>query len=228
MIWFSCKQCGKVHGRAESSVGTVIFCDCGQGNTVPWESTAAEPPPEPVEVPATPKLTPVKFDAPPPPTPGPRDERRRRGGARDPNACLNHEERAKFAGCAECGESFCAACLATLQGDVLCGPCKNHRVRALQKSAPFSSMAVLSLALALLAGPLTFCFLPLGRSSTFLGYLALLPQIGALVLGATALRRIESQGRLSGRSLALTGIVTAAVTSVIILLLNWYAPKLWT
>src|SRR5262249_16114600 len=43
MIWFSCKQCGKVHGRAENSAGTLVFCDCGQGNTVPWESTAAEP-----------------------------------------------------------------------------------------------------------------------------------------------------------------------------------------
>ena len=43
MIWFTCKQCGKTHGRPENSVGSLVFCECGAGNTVPWESTVAEP-----------------------------------------------------------------------------------------------------------------------------------------------------------------------------------------
>ena len=43
MIWFACKQCGKRHGRAESLVGTLVFCECGQGNRVPWASTVPEP-----------------------------------------------------------------------------------------------------------------------------------------------------------------------------------------
>ena len=46
MIWFSCPKCGKTHGRPENSAGTMVFCECGQGNRVPWESTVAEPPPQ--------------------------------------------------------------------------------------------------------------------------------------------------------------------------------------
>ena len=43
MIWFSCNKCGKALGRPESSAGAFIFCDCGQGLTVPWDSTIAPP-----------------------------------------------------------------------------------------------------------------------------------------------------------------------------------------
>ena len=46
MIWFACKQCGKRHGRAEHLSGTLVFCECGHGNRVPWSSTVAEPEPE--------------------------------------------------------------------------------------------------------------------------------------------------------------------------------------
>lgn len=202
----------------------MIFCVCGQGNAVPWESNADEPAPQPVEVPPAPKLVPVKFEAPPPP-PMPRPSRT---GPRDPNACLNHEERAKSAVCAECGEAFCATCLITLQGTPLCGPCKNQRVRALQKAGPTSSLAVLSLCMALAGGPLAFCLVPMGRTSALLGYLAILPQLLALALGIVALRRIESQEKLGGRAMAWTGVAAAGVTGFLIVLLNWYAPKMWT
>jgi hypothetical protein len=40
MIWFNCKKCNKPHSRPDSQAGTMIFCDCGQGLTIPWESTA--------------------------------------------------------------------------------------------------------------------------------------------------------------------------------------------
>jgi hypothetical protein len=43
MIWFICKKCGKTHSRPDSQGGTMIFCDCGNGLTVPWESTALPP-----------------------------------------------------------------------------------------------------------------------------------------------------------------------------------------
>ena len=43
MIWFTCKKCGKTHNRPDTAAGTMIFCACGNGNTVPWESTASEP-----------------------------------------------------------------------------------------------------------------------------------------------------------------------------------------
>jgi hypothetical protein len=49
MIWFACNKCGKRQARPDTSAGTFIFCTCGQGNAVPWESTVAaeEPPPLP-------------------------------------------------------------------------------------------------------------------------------------------------------------------------------------
>ena len=57
MIWFGCKKCGKRHGKAESLCGTLVFCDCGFGNRVPWSSTVPEPEaPEPTAVPARPRL----------------------------------------------------------------------------------------------------------------------------------------------------------------------------
>src|SRR5437588_8008736 len=63
MIWFTCKKCGKTHGRAENSAGSMIFCDCGHGSLVPWESTAPEPAAAPVAgVPKVPDLAPLQFD----------------------------------------------------------------------------------------------------------------------------------------------------------------------
>src|SRR5262245_61714735 len=63
MIWFACKKCGKTHNRPDSSAGTMVFCDCGNGITVPWESTTAEPPSAaPVHVPKVPDLAPIQFD----------------------------------------------------------------------------------------------------------------------------------------------------------------------
>jgi hypothetical protein len=69
MIWFTCKKCGKKHGRADNLSGTMVFCDCGQGNTVPWQSTTSAPeaPPEPPRRPAPPP--------PPPPPRRPADDR---------------------------------------------------------------------------------------------------------------------------------------------------------
>ena len=72
MIWFACKKCNKKHGRADNLAGTMVFCDqCGQGNTVPWQSTTSAPetPPEPPPRPLPPA---------PPPTPRrPPDDRDR-------------------------------------------------------------------------------------------------------------------------------------------------------
>ena len=64
MIWFACKQCGKTHGRPDSAIGATIFCDCGCGLLVPWESTAAEPstPVIVADMPLAFKLEPVTFD----------------------------------------------------------------------------------------------------------------------------------------------------------------------
>jgi hypothetical protein len=118
MIWFACKQCCKRHGRGEHLAGTLVFCECGQGNRVPWSSTAAEP--EPEEALPAPPLRPRA----PRPTvdekrSGPELLRPRRSRERrrpDPAYCLNHEEAPKEAMCAACHGSFCSACVVTLQG----------------------------------------------------------------------------------------------------------------
>lgn len=233
MIWFSCKQCSKVHGRPESSIGATIFCDCGQGIVVPWDSTAAEPPPPPAipveEMPPPIKLEPVAFDAAPPKPPPVRARKRPRVGARDPRFCFNHEEVPRQAACVDCGENFCLGCLVSFEGESLCGPCKNYRVRLMQKALPASGLAKLSLALALAVVPLALCLSPLGRPGFPWGaVLSLVPQAAALVLGVLALRAVETDASIGGRSLALTALLTALVTTFLTVVLMMYTPRMWT
>src|SRR6267378_4792578 len=144
MIWFACKQCGKRHGRPDEAAGTVVFCDCGQGNRVPWTSTestgGSESPADERE---------DKWDRP---------QRRRQPAARhDPNYCLNHPDTASQHTCADCGEAFCADCVVALQGEMLCGPCKNFRIRSLHRPARPSGLAIGSLILGLIGGPFAYC-----------------------------------------------------------------------
>src|SRR5947208_15063000 len=110
MIWFSCSKCQKTLGRPESSAGALVFCDCGQGNVVPWDSTAAAPAePLPAEVlpPQPPPLRPVPVGEeqipvarrPSPSAPPPSredDDLRRRFSTpqnRNPGQCFNHQDR---------------------------------------------------------------------------------------------------------------------------------------
>src|SRR5579864_2903560 len=208
MIWFSCKQCGKVQGRPENSAGTLIFCDCGQGNTVPWESTAAVPdavPALPVPaMPAGPKLEPLSFDPgtsppplPQPPLPVPRSRLRRRPPRLrpDPNFCLNHEGVRSQKTCSACEEAFCSDCVMEFQGAIYCGPCKNHHLRELQKPPRISGLALSSLILAFLTGPLAVFLV--ASSNFFLCLLTLILFGIAVILGITALRIIAREDRKS-------------------------------
>jgi hypothetical protein len=257
MIWFACKNCGKKHSRPEGSIGTMVFCDCGQGLTVPWESTvepppvveAAPAPPRPAAVPAPapaavplplPRLTPVPVGEErvppkprPPEPPRPPDRplgRPRRPGPRrrDPRFCLNHEDTAAVKKCAACGDAFCAECLLEFNGETLCGPCKNFRVRALQQPPRLSGKAVASVLIGMLAWPLGFCLVPVALSADApaLVLLALLPHLTALGLGLGALRDAETDPRVSGRGLAVTGVLTGAVASVLTLFLAIFPPAL--
>ncbi len=260
MIWFSCKQCGKVHGRSENSIGTMIFCDCGTGLTVPWESTAAEPEKRP-EAPAFPGpvLKPMVFDSGPPPLParseriertepldrpldrplerserdrGERWERERpaprrdRRGPRDPNSCLNHEGRIKQNTCALCNEGFCAWCVVSFEGKMMCGPCKNLQARLLQKPLRVSSYAWVSVLLAFALGPLTL-FLPLGAWSwaVLWVFLALLPQAAAVLFGALAWRQVEENPNVGGRGMAFGGMLGGAVVALLLVVMNIYATR---
>lgn len=246
MIWFACKQCGKVHHRAESSAGAYVFCDCGQGLTVPWESTA-----EPQELPAAPavpahvppQLEPVRLDEervpsrrpPQIPLPAGRDWGDRPRGRprwsprrRDPGFCFNHEEIPSEKPCAACGEAFCGDCLVELQGKTLCGPCKNFRIRRLHTPPRVSGMAVSALLIAMLSGPLAWCvwLMAVALSAPVVNLLSLLPQILALLLGVWSMRDTETNPRISGRSLAITAVLTALVVGSVSILLIVFGARL--
>jgi hypothetical protein len=216
MIWFSCKQCGKVQSRPESSSGTMVFCTCGQGTMVPWESTAAPPPVSAgsaVPPPLPPKVGPIRFEAPPPlppssyPSRPARGRRRYKPAPRDPNYCFNHEGKAKVGPCADCGEGFCRNCLVDFGGKRLCGPCKNQRLRLAQRLPRTSNLAVLSLFLAFaVAGMYLFPLRHIGLSIVF-GLESV-----ALALSVVALVQTERNPQIAGQGLAWTGVFTATIT----------------
>jgi hypothetical protein len=234
MIWFSCKQCGKVQGRPENSAGTLIFCDCGQGNTVPWESTAAEPEaPLPMAVPAMPagpKLEPLSFDpgTSPPPLPPPelqsRPRRRPQRYKPDPNFCLNHEGVRSQKTCVACEEAFCNDCVVAFQGSMYCGPCKNYHLRVLQRPPRVSGLALSSLLLALFTAPWVLGLV--GTGSFILCLLALMACGLALTLGILGLRVIE-RTKIGGRAWAINGILMAGCTALLAVILTFFAPGIW-
>jgi len=241
MIWFSCKQCGKQHSRPDSQVGAMIFCDCGQGLRVPWASTIAEPEANDEPIPILPKAgpaapvpssraVPVDDDSPrrpsiplpanPPSAAPPRRQKPYRKV--NPGFCLNHDETASANSCADCRLPFCSDCLVSLAGAMLCGPCKNFRLRAQTRSAQVSGLAIVALVVAFASGPVAFCLsmMPLDRQHNpegsiglmivfaFMGML--LPAAG-VVLSGLALYTIDSKPNLGGRGMALTGFVTGLV-----------------
>lgn len=254
MIWFNCKKCGKTHGRAETSAGTMVFCDCGHGNTVPWESTAAPPAAAPVAVPApkVPDLGPIQFDpvsAPntpgssvptrskpssypndPPPLDDDRPFRRSRGEKRDPEYCFNHQRRPQAQACADCQENFCSDCLVKFQGVSLCGPCKNFRARRQELPPAASTLATASVVISLIVGPLMLCLLLNTRSESMrvLCWVSLLLQFLAIGLGVWALREAETERKGGGQWVAITGVATALLTCVMTILLIQFVARLPT
>jgi hypothetical protein len=251
MIWFTCNKCSKTHSRADNSAGTMIFCDCGQGITVPWESTAA-PPATPIPVataaPNVPDLAPIQFDpvpitAPdsgkspppsskypskPPPLDDDRPYRRGRSEKRDPDFCFNHQRRPRVEVCAECEESFCADCMVKFQNTLVCAPCKNFLARKEELPPTASSMAVASLIIALIAGPLMMCLLlvrPGDDAMRVLSWLSLMPQFLAIGLGGWSLYEAERDRKAGGQWVAITGVSVAALTCLMMLLLNLLANR---
>lgn len=244
MIWFCCKQCGKKHGRPDNQVGSMIFCDCGFGLRVPWASTIPEPEasteaipvpagplpaetlpppraiPVPVDEPDRPRLPSIPVPANPPSASPPRRQRRYRKV--DPGFCLNHDETAVSQACADCRLPFCADCLASLGGAMLCGPCKNFRLRSQTRLPRVAPMAVVGLVLALASSPVAGCISVMAFSSYLrpngaiaqtivLALLGMLFPAGAMVLSGLALRSIDGKPNLGGRGMALTGMVTGLV-----------------
>lgn len=215
MIAFSCKQCGKRFDRPESSAGTVVFCTCGGGTTVPWESTL--PP-----VPEPPPAAPSRWAAAVPSWEPEGIPAVARPAVADPNRCFVHSHAAKKDVCAECRLAFCGDCLVMLNGAALCGPCKNHRLRATQRPPHLSVLALLAPLLSIGAGFLWILVFGAAVESgspqgmAVVGMIGLIPQGIAALLAALALRRVERDPRVSGRALAMTGLVAALVCAVVL------------
>ncbi len=191
MIWFACKSCGKRHKQPVEAAGSLVFCECGQSNRVPWEST----------VPAPREAT----------EPEPRRGRRRGRLPRDPAVCLNHEDQPSAHTCLDCGEAFCARCLVEFQGARLCGPCKNYRVRKLQRPPRTGGLAVAALIVGLVGAPLVFCgtLTAIGSrtpTAVLVGGLVGMVLGGAgLVLGLAGLLQAEGAEGRGGQAMAMTG-----------------------
>lgn len=211
MIWFACKQCGKAHSRPEAASGSLVFCACGQGNRVPWEST--------IEPPAAPPDRERPAPRAPEESSWPGRRRWREAEERDSAYCFNHQDVPAETSCADCGERFCPQCVVTVRGQTLCGPCKNYRIARMHRPARQSGLAVAALVLGLLSMPVTCCVsfgaMGMRQQSTVLGVIfgvggVLLPLLG-LVLGMMALRDVERGPRVSGRALAMTGTASAVL-----------------
>lgn len=244
MIWFACRQCGKQHGRPEASAGSLIFCECGHGNIVPWESTIAEPA-APLPAPAgPPPVPPPILEAVPlgeeripsrPRRPTRRAEERRpeprqvREEDRDPNYCFNHTALPAEHTCTDCGEHFCSHCVITFRGETLCGPCKNFRIRQVNKPPRVSVLAVVSVCLGLIFGPAALCLIPAGQSTELAPFvvLVILVQLLALILGGLALYKTEQEVQLRGKGLAISGVVMSgfglvlSLAATVFSLLHW-------
>lgn len=232
MIAFACKRCGRQHSRPEGQAGTLIFCECGQSNRVPWESLAEAQAAEPVVISVPPlpahAAEPI-LEAEPAPLPsiplsGPNPRRGRLVGKINPRCCFQHPDHPVEGTCAVCRLPFCAHCLIDLRGQPVCGPCKNFQLAQLGRPRRVLPLAVIALVIALCAGPvagiLSLAGAGLYHSEGILGaalalsILALALPGTAFILAVAALRRLDQQEEVSGRGLAASG-ASAALVSII-------------
>jgi hypothetical protein len=222
----------------------MIFCNCGQSLTVPWESTAEEPEVVPVlpvapAAPQPPRMIPVPVGEEripvvhPPRRPEPAYGRpQRRVGPvvnRDRNYCFNHQDLEVERTCESCAERFCAHCLVLFQGRNLCGPCKNARIKALDEPPKLSGLAVTAALLALALSLSGFCLLPMGAAMDVLPLVVftLLLQLGTLGMAILALYRTEKTSLLRGKSLAITAVIAAAVGILLTVATMLYGYLQW-
>jgi hypothetical protein len=157
-----------------------------------------------------------------PPSEAPLPSRRATGrllGKVNPDFCFQHDDDRSEATCAACRLPFCNRCVLTLQGQTLCGPCKNFRLARLGRPRRLLPLAVIALVAALSSGPvaliLSLAASGLHQSEGVVGVsvalclvAAVLPVTG-LVLSAMALRRLDDRPQAGGRGVAASGVCVA-------------------
>jgi hypothetical protein len=196
---------------------------------IPLEDEAPAPPRRGSQPPALPPVmlggqpvTPIPLHPEDDPA---RQQPRRRPAERlkpDPHFCLNHEERPSRHKCADCQEAFCDDCVVVLREAVLCGPCKNFRMRLEQRPSELSGKALFAMFLGLISVPLAFVLFSL-TISPWIGLASVVPQGLAMLLGVGALRDTEKDPRKSGRALAVSGVLTAGLALAMTGVLWWVA-----
>ena len=111
--------------------------------------------------------------------------------------------------------------MVVLRETLLCGPCKNFRMRLEQRPPELSGKALFAMFLGLISTPLAFVLFSL--TTPLVGLTALLPQGLALLLGVRALRDTDKNPRKSGRALAVSGVLTAGLALAMTGVLWWAA-----
>jgi hypothetical protein len=139
----------------------------------------------------------------------------------NPSFCLHHDESPAEATCDACKLPFCKLCVVALGGQTLCGPCKNFRIAGLGRPPRVLPLAVVSLVVSLVSGPVTLILslvamgLYIGEGATGaavgLCLLALSLPVAGLWLAGLALRRIELLPQAGGRALAASAACAALV-----------------
>jgi hypothetical protein len=234
MIRFACQMCGKRFDRPDESAGTMIFCTCGAANRVPWESDPRLPPPVAEEVPMA---QPIPLALPLGEEEVPYQPRRHPGDyvvqRRDAAYCFNHQDIPVQQTCAACRESFCDGCVVVLQGETLCGPCKNFRIRSLHRPARVAALAIIAPIIALVAGPVTLfvLFACAGSHASpaavhLVSLFGLAVQALALIFAITSLYRLENDPKVGGRGLAITGLVSSLVLVILTVEVAWMVLRL--
>jgi hypothetical protein len=224
MITFACKQCGSRQAKPESQAGSLVFCDCGQSNRVPWATS-----PEAEALPAR-APRPILDAVPAPETPAPPElplPSRRTGrllGKVNPDFCYQHDDDKSEATCAACKLPFCQRCVLTLQEQTLCGPCKNFRLASLGRPQRPLPLAVIALVAAVSSAPVAL-ILSLGAAGLYqsegvagaavaLCLVAMALPVTGLALSAVALRRLDGRPQAGGRGLAASGVCVALAGAV--------------
>jgi hypothetical protein len=121
--------------------------------------------------------------------------------------CYFHPDRPAVGTCRGCGKSVCIECNKSTQSGFYCPQCVQNGV-PFQASIASSPMAIVSLVLAVIGLPLTFCY---GCGLVF--------SIAAVIVGLVARHDIaQSGGRTGGSGMALAGIIIGLATIGIVVL----------